>query len=145
MKKLPASLKGIYILFLRIVDDARIRVGGLGELELKKGLYAYVGSAQNNLEKRITRHRSREKRLRWHIDYLTADSRVRVEGAYVYELPREYECKVAAFLARTSQKVIKGFGSSDCRCPSHLFKITSIKDTCKKISEIFGSRPRLIL
>ncbi|MEM1655291.1 MAG: GIY-YIG nuclease family protein [Nitrososphaerota archaeon] len=146
MNGAPGILRGIYILFLRIVDDARIRVGGLGEIELEKGLYAYVGSAQNNLEKRIARHRLREKKLQWHIDYITVDKGVIVEGACAYELPREYECRVARLMEEISQKAIKGFGSSDCRCPSHLFKITrTIEEVCESVSRALGVRQRRVL
>jgi Uri superfamily endonuclease len=138
-------MRGVYILFLRALDDVRMRVGGLGEIELEKGLYAYIGSAQNNLEKRVARHRSKAKKPQWHIDYLTASDKVVVEGACAYELPREYECKMAEFLARISQKPVRRFGSSDCRCPGHLFKITgTIEDVCEKVSKVFGSRPRRI-
>jgi len=138
-------LKGVYILFLRILDDVKLRVGGLGEIELEKGLYAYVGSAQNNLEKRLARHRSKAKRLRWHIDYLTASDKVIVESAYAYELPKEYECRMAELLARISQKAVRGFGSSDCRCPGHLFRIGGIvEDVCEMMSRVFGSRPMRI-
>lgn len=135
------DLKGIYILFLKIVDDVRIRVGSLGEIKLERGLYAYVGSAQNNLEKRIARHRSKKKRLQWHIDYITVNDRVLIEGICAYELPREYECRLAQLLEKISQRAVKGFGSSDCRCPSHFFRITeTIEEICKRVSEAFGGQ-----
>lgn len=138
-------MRGIYILFLRVVGDARIRVGGLGEIELERGLYAYVGSAQNNLEKRIARHRSRKKKLRWHIDYITIDDKVLVDGVCAYDLPKEYECRLARLLEKISQKAVRGFGSSDCRCSSHLFKMSkTIEDICKSVSRAFGTRPRRI-
>jgi len=135
-------LRGVYILFLRVLDDMKLRVGGLGEIELEKGLYAYVGSAQNNLEKRLARHKSKAKRLRWHIDYLTSSDKVIVESAYAYELLKEYECRIAELLARIFQKAVRGFGSSDCRCSSHLFKLGGVvKDICEMVSRAFESRP----
>jgi len=138
-------LRGVYILFLRVLDDMKLRVGGLGEIELEKGLYAYVGSAQNNLEKRLTRHKSKAKRLRWHIDYFTSSDEVIVESAYAYELPKEYECRIAGLLARISQKAVRGFGSSDCRCSSHLFRIGGVvEDVCEMVSRAFRSRPMRI-
>lgn len=138
-------MRGVYIIFLRVREDASIEIGGLGTIRFDRGLYAYVGSAQNSLEKRVARHRSRTKKLRWHIDYLTADERVMVEEAYAYELPRRYECILAEILAENSQKPIKGFGSSDCRCQSHLFKVSEIRSVCEAVSRALGRRPTRIL
>ena len=64
------KMKGIYVLIIKLHANIRISIGALGELAFPAGLYAYVGSAQNSLEKRATRHLRKEKRLFWHIDYL---------------------------------------------------------------------------
>ncbi|MCJ7761950.1 hypothetical protein MUP38_00660, partial [Candidatus Bathyarchaeota archaeon] len=48
-------LKGVYVLIIRVDKDTGVNVGDLGKLTFEKGLYAYVGSAQNNLEQRIKR------------------------------------------------------------------------------------------
>ena len=50
------SLKGIYVLIIEVSQGAEIQVGTLGNVHFAKGLYAYVGSAQNGLEKRVERH-----------------------------------------------------------------------------------------
>jgi Uri superfamily endonuclease len=39
-------------------------------------LYVYTGSARAGLEARIARRRRREKRMRWHIDYLLREARI---------------------------------------------------------------------
>ncbi|MCD6421144.1 MAG: GIY-YIG nuclease family protein, partial [Thaumarchaeota archaeon] len=75
-------MKGVYLLFLRVKRDLRMRVGSLGVIDFKEGLYVYVGSAQNNLEKRVRRHLSKEKKVRWHIDYLTSSGSVDVVAVY---------------------------------------------------------------
>lgn len=54
-------MKGIYILLISITRDISVSVGALGNKDFHKGLYAYVGSAQNNLEKRVERHLRRSK------------------------------------------------------------------------------------
>jgi Uri superfamily endonuclease len=43
-------LKGTYILIIQINKTIRPKIGALGEPTFPAGLYAYVGSAQNNLE-----------------------------------------------------------------------------------------------
>ncbi|MCD6313186.1 MAG: GIY-YIG nuclease family protein [Thaumarchaeota archaeon] len=138
-------MRGVYLLFLKIAEDVRMRVGGLGRLTFKKGLYVYVGSAQNNLEKRIMRHKSRVKKLRWHIDYLTKSKKVKPIAAYAYDLGREYECIIARLLSEISSESIKGFGSSDCKCRSHLFRLSGkLESVCQEVSEKIGRRPRRI-
>ncbi len=99
--------------------EAIVRVRGTARRTLDPGLYLYVGSALNGVEQRVARHLSAEKRRHWHIDYLLAAGRV----MQVWILPGrgKSECKVAALLARRFEG-IAGFGASDCRCPSHLFR-----------------------
>ena len=108
---------------LMVERDLRIHVGSLGAVEFKKGYYIYVGSGQKNLEKRIQRHKRRIKKVKWHIDYLTTRSDVKVLKAAAYNLPKKYECIIADILRSMRFKPIRGFGSTDCGCISHLYKI----------------------
>ena len=103
--------------------DLKIRVGSLGVVGFKKGYYVYVGSGQRYLEKRIQRHKKKIKRVKWHIDYLTTNSDVRVIEAAAYNLPKKYECILANMLRSMGFKSVKGFGSTDCKCVSHLHQI----------------------
>ncbi|MDD5194026.1 MAG: GIY-YIG nuclease family protein [Candidatus Nanoarchaeia archaeon] len=117
-------MKGIYILIINIDIDTKIRIGSLGTLIFKKGKYAYVGSAQNNLTKRINRHLSKEKKRHWHIDYLLDNHNAKIEKIYYKKACKEEECKSAEFLMKSNHPII-GFGCSDCKCKGHLFEITS--------------------
>ena len=65
--------KGIYILFLRNEIEQRIQVGKLGEFQFQAGIYAYAGTAYGSggLHARLKRHFRQEKKVRWHIDYLS--------------------------------------------------------------------------
>jgi Uri superfamily endonuclease len=119
-------LKGIYVLIIQINKTIRTNVGALGELTFPAGLYAYVGSAQNNLELRVKRHLRKEKRLFWHIDYLLNNEVAKVIGVYYRQGGKEEECQVASLLAQNG-KSITGFGCSDCRCRSHLFRAESFE------------------
>jgi Uri superfamily endonuclease len=113
-------LKGIYVLIVEVSKTISLNIGALGLLNFPSGLYAYVGSAQNNLELRVKRHQSREKRLFWHIDYLLNDEAAKVVGVYYTQGDRAKECKIARLLDRNAE-AIAGFGCSDCHCESHLF------------------------
>ena len=66
MKKRRNTLKGIYALIIHVNKEQTITIGAIGKRTFKKGLYAYVGSSQNNLEKRVRRHLKRNKPLFWH-------------------------------------------------------------------------------
>jgi len=119
-----STVKGIYVLAISVSKDISINIGGLGPVIFSKGLYAYAGSAQNNLEKRIRRHIRKARRKFWHVDYLMGDEAVEVLQVFYKEAEKPEECKIAKKLEEIGIP-IKGFGSSDCGCISHLFKLKS--------------------
>ena len=114
------ELKGIYVLIIKVNKTISVAIGALGLLTFPEGLYAYVGSAQNNLELRVKRHQSSEKRLFWHIDYLLNNEAAKMVGVYYAEGNKTKECKIARLLEENAEP-ITGFGCSDCNCESHLF------------------------
>ena len=114
-------MRGVYILLIEVLQTAEVAVGKLGVLKFTPGTYAYVGSAMRGIEARVRRHLRKEKRLRWHIDYLLAHPAARVTAVYIRGTPKRLECEVANALAAKCQ-VVPGFGSSDCRCKGHLFR-----------------------
>ncbi len=126
--------KGIYVLIINLRDAETISVGKIGKIFFRAGYYAYVGSAFNGLESRLARHLSSEKKLHWHIDYLLQKAEV---GMIYYSITRRNkECVVAAQLACMLDSVPK-FGSSDCRCKSHLYFSSSYCTLSKTIRESF--------
>lgn len=110
---------GVYVLLIWVERKRKIRIGRLGSLEFARGLYFYVGRALNGLEKRINRHLRKSKRNFWHIDYLLEYSEIL---GIIYSLTSrgKSECKISLHLGKMFRSV-RNFGSSDCRCPSHLF------------------------
>jgi len=115
---------GVYIAVLYMSKDRLIRVGKLGRLHFRKGIYFYVGSAQRNLSKRLERHSKKKKALRWHIDYLSV--KAKVLGAITIAGPRELECQLARKLSGMFEVPVPGFGVSDCRCGGHLFYVSQL-------------------
>ncbi len=118
-------MKGIYILLIKVSKDMQLKIGALGKVKFENGLYAYVGSAQNNLEKRIKRHLSKNKKCFWHIDYLLGNKSTKVLKAFYKKAGKVEECKIAKKLCRTSKTVFH-FGCSDCNCKAHFFKIKNV-------------------
>jgi len=95
----------------------RVSIGRLGEFDFPAGDYVYTGSARRNLEARIARHLRRDKRLRWHIDYL-----LMAPGVTVGAVRRSAVAECALNHATVGAVLLPGFGASDCRqgCGSHL-------------------------
>ncbi|MBI2906467.1 MAG: GIY-YIG nuclease family protein [Chloroflexi bacterium] len=112
---------GAYVLVLVLDRPTSIAVGKLGEFSFPAGYYAYVGSALGGLDGRLRRYVGPIVRRHWHIDYLRPRARL-VDIWYAFSRERR-ECAWARALAALSgtRVVAPGFGSSDCRCRSHLF------------------------
>lgn len=116
-------MRGIYILTISISKNIAIKVGSLGKVSFEKGTYVYVGSAQNNLEKRIERHLGKAKKRFWHIDYLLHRRFVKVDSVFYKIADKSEECEIARNFSKNECAPIEGFGCSDCDCGSHLFML----------------------
>jgi len=85
----------------------------------ESGWYIYVGSAMNSLKKRIERHLMVKKKLKWHIDYLIPH--LEMKKSIPIQSSEKIECEISRDLEKISYGFINGFGSSDCKCHSHLY------------------------
>ena len=132
-------MKGIYVLLISVAKDISVIVGALGTKDFQEGLYVYVGSAQNNLEKRVKRHVGKAKRKFWHIDYLLNNRHAGVVRVFYKEAGKLQECRIAKRLCKVATP-INGFGSSDCACKGHLFKIETYEHLNEFMSKM-GLRP----
>ena len=111
--------RGSYLFIVRLNEDRRIAVGGLGVVKFKKGFYCYVGSAKENLGARLERHKRLRKKPVLQIDYLRAEA---VNHAAIpIRASDELECEIATALGKIADWHVQGFGSSDCSSPSHIF------------------------
>ncbi|MCS4542213.1 MAG: GIY-YIG nuclease family protein [Euryarchaeota archaeon] len=111
-------------------------MGKLGTFFFPKGYYVYTGSALNNLDARIAHHKNANKKLRWHIDYLLR--KARILNVLTIKTERKVECQLHGVIENlpNAKILIPKFGSSDCKCKSHLvyFKKLHITETQKKIN-----------
>ncbi len=117
------SEPGTYALVLRCPSDHRTAVGRLGTITFEKGYYVYVGSAfgPGGVLARVERHCRPDKRVRWHIDYVRTS--MKVAEVWYTHYPDHQEHQWAGTLSTGGEAAasIRGFGSSDCDCKSHLF------------------------
>jgi Uri superfamily endonuclease len=135
-------MRGTYVMILHVPYDIALSVGELGRVDFGAGYYAYVGSALGGLEGRIGRHLGRDKKIHWHIDHLMLHARA--VDVVLAESEERKECEIAARLAE-DLKMVRGFGSSDCRCPSHLFYHQNRNSLTEAVVRAFreaGLRPR---
>ena len=113
-----AQCSGSYVLLIRLLEGQTITVGRLGDIYFPHGCYAYVGSAMGGVKSRLSHHLRSGKRLHWHIDYLL--QKASIIDIIIYQTGDRAECTIAWALS-SQFDCIPGFGSSDCRCHSHLF------------------------
>jgi len=113
--------RGTYLVILKLDEKKEIAVGKLSKIPFREGYYVYIGSALNNLDKRVERHKRWRKRLRWHIDYLRAESTF--HNSIAIRSGDRLECDIAREMKKIGEWEAPGFGCSDCFCSSHLFGI----------------------
>ncbi|UCF92140.1 MAG: GIY-YIG nuclease family protein [Desulfobacterales bacterium] len=114
---------GTYALVLVSAADVGLPIGKFGELHVRPGFYIYVGSAfgPGGLKARLAHHRHISRRPRWHIDYLRAVTRLEAVW-YTYDpARREHQWSEVLSQSPNAAVPLPGFGSSDCRCASHLY------------------------
>jgi len=113
--------RGVYVLVIDLKTKTNIKVGKLGMTTLSPGTYLYVGRAKRYLNGRLKRHLRQDKKNFWHIDYLLQHACLKD----IWIKPGFFEeCHTAAMIQSACPEascLVSKFGSSDCRCPSHLF------------------------
>ena len=111
---------GTYALVIRSENQLIMPVGRLGTCDFNSSYYVYAGSALGGLNSRLKRHLKTEKPLHWHIDYLLQQANIILIWYSLSEA--RLECVWNEILAQLPGAVpyIAGFGSSDCRCRTHL-------------------------
>ena len=105
-------------------------------MSFKKGDYLYIGSAKGCLETRLRRHLRKDKKIYWHIDYLLENKRAKI--LQIWTVDKKMECQTAEVFYQdpTTEIIKKGYGSSDCKCLTHLFFISNEKKIEKILREI---------
>lgn len=114
---------GTYALILECAVRAGLRVGRRLRMDTEPGYYIYVGSAfgPGGVKARVSRHFRREKAKRWHIDFLREF--VTFREVWYSHAPEHLEHEWARiFQDMAGYCSVEGFGCTDCKCRSHLFR-----------------------
>ena len=116
---------GTYAVILHVPRMKKISIGVLGEWMIETGYYAYIGSAfgPGGLRGRLGHHvQSRgHAKAHWHIDYLRSIAEIDEIWWTDDAIKREHGWAFIFHEQMDTETPIKGFGSSDCACVSHLF------------------------
>lgn len=109
---------GFYQLLIYIPQKKSIKIGKKGTFEFLRGYYVYTGSARNGLKSRIQRHLRKNKKKFWHIDFLLPYSKIKDVIIHI----KKSECywNNRLFELDEPEILVNGFGSSDCKCKTHL-------------------------
>ena len=134
------SAPGTYAVIMKLAKFAEIEIGKLGTFAFSPGYYIYVGSAfgPGGLKARLGRHLRKEKKLKWHIDYITQI--MTVADVKFAKTAENEECVWTHALSENEGTFpIKGFGASDCKCFSHLLFFKEEKTISNALKSLFGS------
>ncbi|PIQ09169.1 MAG: endonuclease III [Ignavibacteriales bacterium CG18_big_fil_WC_8_21_14_2_50_31_20] len=116
---------GIYILELFAKENFLIANNKFNNVTFPKGFYYYIGSAQKNLKSRIYRHLAKQKKIHWHIDFLSTHKSLKISNVFVIpNALKVVEAEIAnSFVEYFNAKIIaEGFGNSDTKeTKTHLF------------------------
>ena len=106
-----------YQLHINLSANIEIVIGKLGKFTFPMGNYIYTGSAKKNIDARIERHKSKDKKMHLHIDYLLNYKNTKITEVQKFD---EEECILNQ--KASGEIIVAGFGSSDCKngCKSHL-------------------------
>ncbi|MCE4601052.1 MAG: GIY-YIG nuclease family protein [Desulfurococcales archaeon] len=130
--------RGVYVYLFQVEEGLEAAVGGLGPQRFPPGVYAYVGSARGpgGVRARVCRHMAREKRLRWHIDYVSA----RAEPVGVF-YSCDSDCSEGSLALECSRLLtpwIRGFGSSDDSvAETHLYRCRGLRECLEGVQRCF--------
>lgn len=121
---------GTYVLCFESRVERQVDIGRFGRMGLRPGFYLYVGSAHGpgGLCARLARHRRRDKRKRWHIDYLRTHVRLLEVWCTCNENRLESEWSAVVASIPGASVPMPGFGASDCPGEEHLFAFVRLPE-----------------
>jgi Uri superfamily endonuclease len=110
--------------------NIEIKIGKFGNLKISEGLYAYVGSAfgGGGINSRVSRHIKVNKKCRWHVDYLRRHMRMKEIWTHIGNRDNEHHFAKVLTTFSGAEIPMKGFGSSDCNCLTHLIKLSEVPE-----------------
>ncbi|NPV09324.1 MAG: GIY-YIG nuclease family protein [Anaerolineae bacterium] len=133
----PGSARaGRYVLLLDLRLSVLLSTRSGRTFDLRSGTYAYVGSAAGpgGVAARLGRYLRPLRRPHWHIDYLLAVADPFCALCFGITVT---ECRLATAFGRLDQaSPVDGFGCTDCRCPTHLFRLKAFAGPSRLLADL---------
>jgi Uri superfamily endonuclease len=132
------NAKGTYAVIAALEIEKHIRVGKLGTFCFQPGFYGYIGSAfgPGGILTRISHHMQITPKPHWHMDYFRKEAFIKEVWVSYDQKPLEHVFANVFLRMDGSSIPAKGFGSSDCRCVSHLFHFHKLPDAVEFEKEL---------
>jgi len=134
---------GTYIIVLKYdYLNKVIPIGKNKELLLAQGFYYYVGSAfgPGGVKARVNHHIRTTEKPHWHLDFLRKHTQI-IAIWYTHDKKKREHQWAKVFNENPLTSIpLEGFGSSDCKCESHLvYCNTAIKfaNFSNKVNNLF--------
>lgn len=145
MRSLDLPKKGTYTLIILVPSERWIEVGRVGFHKFLRGYYAYTGSAfgrgAQSLNGRIQRHLRKDKKKRWHIDFLLSEEDTAIIALVAAQTDKKMECEINNYMRDNlhAEILVPKFGSSDCKegCKSHLLFFREKENIIQEISILY--------
>ena len=135
---------GTYMIIMRLSAPAQLDIGRMAHVSLAAGRYGYIGSAlgPGGLGGRMQHHLGTIAIPHWHIDYLRAVAQC--EQVWVCAQAQGREHAWADLLVQWSDVsvAVPAFGTSDCRCATHLFRWETLPNVHKFQRRVLEHYPR---
>lgn len=122
-----------YVLVLQKRTSSPVLLGK-ETVTMERGFYLYVGSAKRAMRARLARHLTKQKRLFWHVDYVTSCPDVTVKAIF---FSSRGECATLKEVIALGIPFGRRLGASDCTCPSHFIYIpgTRLKNVMSLLAQ----------
>ena len=116
-------------------EEKSINIGKMGRITFEEAYYAYVGSAMAGVH-RLKRHLinlkiKNIKNKHWHIDFIIPHCKF-IEWFFAESSKPSKEEELAISLSKRLD-YIEGFGASDSRALSHLFKDSELRQLKREV------------
>ena len=99
---------------IQLNQDTTIKIGALGQVPFRKGIYYYIGSAMgatgsSTLINRVKRHisDSSKKKIHWHVDYFLHNKNTQVIKIKLIPSSKKIECIVAQEIKSISKEMLE--------------------------------------
>lgn len=139
--------RGIYSLILHLAQSTVLQTGSLGELPYQAGYYVYTGSARgaggfSRIQRHVRVSEGVNTTRHWHIDYLLPHTLPL--AVTTLSTAEDLECQISEQIKTGTCGSIQNFGSTDCRCSSHLHRHIDFSTLLMHVLQVYHAHDGIV-